>query len=371
LSKKEVQFHDYHYMIRKLRSKGMIIDSNKIAIELLQSIGYYNLINRYKSEFYLSDKKEYKENVHIEDLYYYHRIEDDLRNILFQFAIKLEQKLKESMAFSLSKKFGVERANYLNPYNYRNKNKAIRITKFINNEIEECKDNPTNYYKVKYDDVPPWIMFSNITFGQTRMLFSIFPKELTEYVSFQLLPIDPENNHSLNEYILDETITYSTLKNSSNTEIKKLVIKYEDLYIEFTRNIISLVHDFRNNLAHGNRLIHFKSHTKLRIKALRLFCGSKVFSDDDYYDGKLCSNDLFALMVSLIITLDKYDSIAFLAQLESWEKTNTATAVTKKQFYQFIDSCELPNNFLKRLQNINIEKTNRQKNAEFKKLLND
>ena len=103
-------------MIDKLRQKGMIIDSNKIAIELLKSVGYYNLVNRYKSEFYLPGKKEYKENIHIEDLYYYHRIEDDLRNILFQFAIKLEQKFKESMAFIISKNFGVKRIEYLDPY---------------------------------------------------------------------------------------------------------------------------------------------------------------------------------------------------------------------------------------------------------------
>lgn len=352
-------------MIDKLRQKGMIIDSNKIAIELLKSVGYYNLVNRYKSEFYLPGKKEYKENIHIEDLYYYHRIEDDLRNILFQFAIKLEQKFKESMAFIISKNFGVKRIEYLDPYKYRNKNKAIRITNFINDEIDKCTDNPTKYYKNKYEDVPPWIMFSNITFGQTRMLFSIFPRNMTEYVMIQLLPIESKNNYELEDFILDKLIDHDTYQDHTDEEIDKMVVKDKNLFIEFVRNIISLIHDYRNNLAHGNRLIHFKSSTKLSIKALRVFCGKTVFSNEEYYDKKLCSSDLFALMVALVITLDKYDSIAFTSQLEAWQKTNTATTITKQQFNQFVKSCDLPKDFIKRLKSVSIEKTYKQINEEF------
>lgn len=365
MSKKDIQFHDYYYMIDKLRQKGMIIDDNRIAIELLKSVGYYNLINRYKSEFYLPTKKEYGENVHIEDLYYYHRIEDDLRNILFQFAIKLEQKLKESMAFTLSKNMGVKRTYYLNPYNYRNKNKAIKITGFLNHEIDKCKDNPTKYYKLKYGDVPPWIMLSNISFGQARMLFTIFPRKMTEYVMIQLLPINSKNKYELEDFILDELIDDNTYHDHTDEEIDKIVSTDKDMFIEFVRNIISLVHDYRNNLAHGNRLIHFESNTKLQIKALRVFCNKTVFTDSEYYEEKLCSKDLFALMVALVITMDKYDSIAFISQLEALQKTNTATPVTKQQYDQFIKSCDLPKDFIKRLRSVSIEKTYRQTNEEF------
>lgn len=74
-------------MIEKLHSKGLIIDDIQLSISILKSRGYYNLVNRYKEEFYNAGTKTYRENVHLTDLYYYHRVEDDLRNILFKFTI--------------------------------------------------------------------------------------------------------------------------------------------------------------------------------------------------------------------------------------------------------------------------------------------
>ncbi|WP_025024133.1 Abi family protein [Companilactobacillus nodensis] len=371
MSKKEVQFHDYQYMVNKLRNKGLIIDSNRIAIELLQSVGYYNLINRYKSEFYLPDKKVYRSNVHITDLYYYHRIEDDLRNILFQFAIKFEQRLKESMAYIMAKRRGVKTSEYLNPLTYRNKNKAIKITKFLNKKISECNDDPTKYYKEKYGDVPPWIMLSNITFGQTRMLLSIFPRNMTKYIMIKLLPIGKNNYGDIDEFIFNEFMDSLDLDKYSDKELNQISEKYENTLIKFTRNVISLIHDYRNNLAHGNRLIHFHANTSLELRTLRIFTNNSVFSDEEYYNNQLCSNDLFALMAALVITLDKYDSIYLISQLEVWKKANTATDITKKQFDQFISSSDLPSDFIKRLKNITIEKTNRQKNKEFRDFMDN
>ena len=74
-------------------------------------------------------------------------------------------------------------------------------------------------------------------------------------------------------------------------------------------------------------------------------------------------------MLSLVITLDRYDSIYFIQQLEAWKKANTSAPDTKKAFEAFIKGCGLPDNFIERLRKIDIEKTNKQANEEFNKTL--
>lgn len=317
-------------MINKLRNKGMIIDDDKLAIELLKSVGYYGLVNKYKSEFYIQGKKEYQENVHLIDLYYYHTIEDELRNILFQSIIHLEQRFKESMAYIIAKELGVKRTDYLIPNKYRRVNKAKKIITFLNETIEKCQDNPTKYYKNEYNDLPPWIMLSNLSFGQARMLFSIFRFNWSKYVTIQLL-----NLNERKQVFLHETID-----------------NQEFVLIEFTRNIISIAYQFRNNLAHGNRLIHYHSKESLKINGLRLFANVQVLSNEEYYSNNLCHNDLFALMVSLVIVLDKRDSAFFINQLNLWQNSNFSNTKKDKQFNKFINSCELPVDFVKRLANL-------------------
>ena len=81
--------------------KNLSLGSKRLAIELLKSRGYYNLINRYKHEFY-TDCNMYQEDTSIMDLYLFHRMEDDLRNILFRFTINFEQRFKESMSYTLA-----------------------------------------------------------------------------------------------------------------------------------------------------------------------------------------------------------------------------------------------------------------------------
>lgn len=371
---KPIKFHTYPYMIDKLRKKDLIIDSNTIAIEILKSRGYYNLINKYKSEFLIPETANFKENTRLTDFYLYQRLEDDLRNILFKFTISFEKKVKEAMSYILAKEFGVSLKDYLDPYKFRNKTKAISITDNLKDSITLCSSNPTLYYKKEYDDVPPWIMFSNITLGQTRMLFSIFPKKLTNYVTYEMLPTYANDrrssrNQSRLDYYAMDFFYYGSKYYKNDIVFNKAVQKNITALVEFYRNMLTLINQFRNNLAHGNRLMHYKSKQSLKYSHVRIYASKKVFSEEEFFTNGLGKNDLFAFMLSLVITLDRYDSIYFIQQLEAWEKANTSSPDTKKAFKAFIKSCGLPGNFIERLRKINIEKTNKQANEELKKTL--
>ncbi|WP_025024851.1 Abi family protein [Companilactobacillus nodensis] len=326
MSKNIPKFQTYGSLIKNLRSKNMIIENETDAINLLKENGYYTLINRYKGDFYISNKSLFERDTSINDLYKYKLIETDFRNILFKYTIIFEQKLKESISYTLSKDIGIRTSDYLNPYNYRNKNKAKQITGFINKKIIDCHDDPVKYYKNHYNDIPPWVLVNNITLGQTRMLFSMFKFDQSDYVAQQLI--------------------------SPNKEIFSNNRNEREELIEFTRNIISIISDFRNTLAHGRRMVHFNSKTKLKYKSLKLFITPNVITKNEFYTDKLCTNDPFAFLVVLSITMKSTQLDNLIIQLKEWEKTNTGTINDKKLFTKFLSNSKIPQDFIQRLNNI-------------------
>lgn len=358
-------------MLKRLRDKGLSIDNPALDIELLKARGYYNLVNRYKEQFQSEKDGLFPPHTHLTDLYYYHRVEDDLINILFKFTISFEQRFKEAMAFILARNFGLTLEEYLDPLKFRNRNKRQKITSFILKQVKECSDNPTAYYKKEYQQVPPWIMLSNLTLGQTRMLFSIFRMKQTKYVVGELLPIhsDLYSWRSLEpETFVKESLSFQELKEINNDdEFDNIIDKRVQALIELTRNMITVIKDFRNTFAHGNRLIGFRSRQQLNFHILKIFVSSKTVSDKEFYSQQLGKNDLFACMISLVLLMDKFDSMYFLDQLEAWEKSNSSTLESKNAFNKFIKSCNLPIDFVERLRAIPIELSQKQKDEQFRR----
>lgn len=353
-------------MVDKLNHKNLSIESKPLAIELLKSRGYYNLVNRYKHEFY-TENHQYKDGTSIMDLYLFHRMEDDLRNILFRFTINFEQRFKEAMAYILAEKFGIYEADYLDPLKYRKnrRNKAISIMGEICDIAFHSSNNPTQYYRRNYDSIPPWIVLSNTSLGQARMWFLIFPTSMTDYIVSQLLPIHDlffSDSYNLDEFKQSLISADDLKKIKSDSEYKRMIRERFNIYVDLFKAMLNLIHAFRNNLAHGNRLIHFTANRSLNIKPLRRFANTKVFTDKEYYEKKLSKNDLFAFMVSLMVLLDKYDSLYLLDQLKSWKERNSKDPNMKLSFNKFIKSCNLPLDFIERLSHISTERVYQENN---------
>lgn len=363
---KKTNFSTYSEMVDKLNHKNLSIESKPLAIELLKSRGYYNLVNRYKHEFY-TENHQYKDGTSIMDLYLFHRMEDDLRNILFRFTINFEQRFKEAMAYILAEKFGIYEADYLDPLKYRKnrRNKAISIMGEICDIAFHSSNNPTQYYRRNYDSIPPWIVLSNTSLGQARMWFLIFPTSMTDYIVSQLLPIHDlffSDSYNLDEFKQSLISADDLKKIKSDSEYKRMIRERFNIYVDLFKAMLNLIHAFRNNLAHGNRLIHFTANRSLNIKPLRRFANTKVFTDKEYYEKKLSKNDLFAFMVSLMVLLDKYDSLYLLDQLKSWKERNSKDPNMKLSFNKFIKSCNLPLDFIERLSHISTERVYQENN---------
>lgn len=370
---KNVKFLTYDQMVENLKKKNLSITDKKLAIELIKARGYYNLVNRYKNHVYNRDN-HYPNHTHLTDLFLFQAMESDLQDILFQATINFEHRFKESMAHTLSTQLGISEADYLDPLRFKKRkfNKAIKITAFLLDIAYHTDKNPTRYYRKNYDCIPPWILLNNITLGQARMLFSIFNSKMTTKVTSSMLPIEAARIPSLIvgktgvstlaiKQLYEEGYTdiFGIFHQQTDQEIQEINTAYKKNFDDITnlfKNMLSIIHDFRNNLAHGNGLFDFHSRATLQLAPLRLFVPKLVITDQEF-NKNFGKNDLLSFMFSLIITMDKYDTLNFLKHLKDWRNNNCSTPDRENALHLFLRGLNLPTNFIGRLEKVKTEMT--------------
>ena len=183
-------FLDFDEQIEKLKNNyNLIIPNPYTAKLLLKDISYYDLINGYKDCF-MTDNK-YDGKLTIEDLYYFLKYDKNIQSILLKYAIYIENKFKNILAYVLSSKYGVDVSLYLNPKNFKNKGYKINATiNDINYKIKNNKfPNPTKHYKRNHNHVPAWILLRNLTFNQAIDIYNnLYVKDKKEVI--KLISID-------------------------------------------------------------------------------------------------------------------------------------------------------------------------------------
>ena len=370
---KNVKSLTYDQMIENLKNKNLTITDKRLAIELIKARGYYNLINRYKNHVY-NWNKHYPNHTHLTDLFLFQTMEADLQDILFQATINFEHRFKETMAHVLSTQLGISEADYLDPLRFKKRkfNQAIKITAFLLDIAYHTDKNPTRYYRKNYDCIPPWVLLNNVTLGQARMLFSIFNSKMVTKVISSMLPIEMAGKpffivgktgvdtlaiNQLYEEGYDDIFgMFHQQTDQEVQEINKIYKRNFDNITNLFKNMLSIIHDFRNNLAHGNGLFDFHSRSVLHLSPLRLFVPTTVITDQEF-NKSFGKNDLLSFMFSLIITMDKYDSLNFLKHLRDWRNNNVSTSGRENALHLFLQGLNLPTNFINRLENVKTEMT--------------
>lgn len=367
--KKKVKFLTYQQQLDNLRDHGLIVTNDRIGTELLQSRGYYNLINRYKEDLYRKGQKEYPIQTTLEDLYKYHRIEDDLRNILFRFTLNVEQRLKENISYALASNFGVDPKQYLNPHNFnlRHASRTSSILYEFERILSRPRSEPLRYYKNNYDVVPPWILLNDAMLGETRMLFGILPFKLKIYIIKSMLPVANQEfgsrpkstEEEWNKYIfwqIEKELKQKVDIDKDDPNIVDKVAdslekKFKNKLVELFSTMIHSINDFRNALAHGDRIVHFKSRYNLKYK--QLYSIIEVDITKKRFDTKNLGNGIYGILIVLMCLLDKYDALLLIRQLKDWQYQNTRTYNDRKTYNLFIKNCNLPRRFTTELEDIN------------------
>ena len=251
-------FRTLDEQINILRSKDLTITDEEYTKNILLKENYF-FISGYRHLLMQNYKdKKFIQGSTFEELYAIFNFDRHIRNICFKNILILENNIKSIISYQLSKKYGFQEKNYLNPSNYTEDPQKERQVRDVLNKMRKQlafngkKHSATMHYMTNYGYIPMWILVKVLSFGL-----------MAEF--------------------------YCILKTEDKKEIAEIYnMKYQDMEV-----FLYLLSNFRNLCAHEDILYDHRTqrsipdniiHKKLQIEK----------QEDEYKYGK---NDLFALII--------------------------------------------------------------------------
>ncbi|MGI6500340.1 MAG: Abi family protein [Anaerostipes sp.] len=269
-------------MIELLSERNVEFEDINFAKSTLQSLSYYTIINGYKNSFLsIPGTDSFKPGTRFEELYALHIIDTSLSSVILKNILYVERYLKTRISYLVSKKYGVytdfhdlsskSDIDYLSRYNYSNStNRRKNTLRSLKKSLTSRKRNSiVTHYIANKNHIPPWILVTNITFGLV--------------IDWYVILKGCDKSCICEQFLFSDSI---------EIEAKK----------EFFKAAITMLKDYRNIIAHGNRLFQSAANTKLPKRQLIEFSHNAVSSAE--YDSKHGQNDLFAAILAIFILID-------------------------------------------------------------------
>lgn len=168
--------------IDRLKTLGIRIDSTKKTKQILYENSYYNIINGYRRPFLFNQQPDrYLKETGFIDIYALYHFDRQLRRLLFQFLLEIENKLKTQIMYAFlnerdSEGNCIRRSDgYLHLMNYdihedvgrKKSNQAINLIANLQKSIAKSfkESDAISHYLTKYGYVPLWVLSTRMTFG--------------------------------------------------------------------------------------------------------------------------------------------------------------------------------------------------------------
>ena len=179
----EKQFRSLDEQIDILKSKGLIIEDEQKAKEILLRENYF-FINGYRILLMNSyADKNFIIGSSFRELYGIFSFDRHIRNILFKNLMIIENQLKSVISYQLSKKYGYKDKEYLNIKNFTNdRSKSRKVRDIIDKMKRQIRINgahhmATMHYINNYGYIPLWVLVKVLSFGIVCELYSILKNE--------------------------------------------------------------------------------------------------------------------------------------------------------------------------------------------------
>lgn len=232
-----ITFKTYDDAIKELRNRGMRVSDVRAAKAYLESFSIYNVINGYADIF--DDPRNpghFREGTTFSELKSLHHFDESLRRSLTHYVLKIECSVKSRATYqfcSAQKPDGTRKrgsCDYLIPSSYdpMQQTKVLKLIADLSGVITNGSFNPgpiKSYVNNGINPPPVWVLATGMTFGNTLKFYEcLFPSERNQIARSFQLP--------------------------------------EDVFDSF----LMILRDFRNALAHSNRVFCFKTvHRPKRI----------------------------------------------------------------------------------------------------------
>ena len=271
------EFKTYEEQISLLKSRGLIINDEKFALDKLKEDNYYNIINGYRDLFIVPGTlDDFIPGTMFEEIYYLYDFDRVLRNILFKQILKVENILRSLIAYNFSELYGND--NYLKLSNFetlkgsgcsqiRYLQRVEQIQKLLSNIQSDIsgavsKKEYIKHYMLNYGFVPLWVLVNSLSLGRLSQFYSLM-----------------------------------------NQPVRIKVSKHWNIMEEDLNQYIKTLAFYRNLCAHDERIYNSRCNQDIPDSLIHKSLGISNINGR-YSSGK---NDLFSLIIVLKILLPSED----------------------------------------------------------------
>ena len=285
----EKNFKNLDEQIEIFRFKGMLIENEKYAKQVLLRENYF-FLNGYRHPFLVSESdRKFKKGTTFEEMYSLFLFDRSFRNVLFKYILVIENNLKSIISYQLSKKYGYRENDYLKEKNFtKTPERRAQVSDLLKKMKRQIRVNgsqhsATQHYVSNYGYIPLWILVKVLSFGIVSEMFSILKEEDQNEIS-KVYGIDSETliiylpilanyrNLCAHEDILYENRTQKSIDDTIYHKLLKIPKKDEE-YIYGKNDLFALIiimkqllleEDFKNmllELSHIIDTLNYNLHT--------------------------------------------------------------------------------------------------------------
>lgn len=236
-------FKTLRSQLKILRNRGLNVSTDGKPMRVLERIGYYTLINGYKTLFLTRDSngkiihpEKFMKDASFNEILSLYNFDKELRSILYSALLEYETNLGSELAYRFSEEFPEEHS-YLAIDNFNNFDISSvvgtisSLSNTIKNKasVKKNQQNAIKHYVNNHGHVPLWVLVNFLTFGELNYFYKNcqnkvqvniakdFSRHLKrEYNKKYTTSITPETinaiNHLVNHFrnaVAHNEITYS------------------------------------------------------------------------------------------------------------------------------------------------------------------
>lgn len=294
----EKHFRNLEEQIEILKNKGLKINNESYAKDVLLRENYF-FLNGYRYLFmYSNTDKRFLENTTFEELYSMFLFDRNIRNIIFKNLLIIENNLKSIISYQLSKKYGYKERDYLKEKNFsRRPEKKKQVKDLISKMQRQIRINSrdhtaTMHYADNYGYIPMWILVKVLSFGIVSEMYSI-------------------------------------LKDDDQIQIAKVYHVSPDSLITY----LPILANYRNLCAHEDILFDNKTQKQIEDTIYHQLLNIQK-EEDEYIYGKC---DLFSLLIIMKELLVNEEFKSMIIELENAVNTldyNLSTIKVEKVLHK-------------------------------------
>lgn len=300
------EFKTIDQQIDILKKKGLIIEDIDKAKDILLKENYF-FLNGYRHIFMNSfSDRTFISGATFDELYSLFLFDRYSRNIFFKNLLIIENRLKSTISYQLSKKYGYKEKDYLNFKNFdQSPEKKRRVKDVIDKmkrqiRINTSRHNATLHYMKNYGYIPLWILVKVLSFGMVCELFTILKKE-----------------------------------------DKLAVSSVFGMTVSYLESFLPILSNYRNLCAHED--IVFDHKTDRVIPDTEYHAKLNIFRmDDEYIYGK---DDIFAVIIIFKYMLEKEEFRLMLKEFE-YEFQKLDSRVDSVSALKILDAMGIPRNYM-------------------------